>query len=163
MIIFEIKGEKRLFRRLPVNQVIWLWGLVHILYLVLNLQWYLSNVLLAETIAVAVVLLRMLSRKERNINSISFDDERKRCIICYYIFFVVKVEKEIQYERIHFRYGRSRYLRGIFPIALQIIKGRFLVAEIREQYNIGWSNEEIITIYDFIKENKLIKHTIPVS
>ncbi|WPQ61697.1 hypothetical protein SIO70_25380 [Chitinophaga sancti] len=157
MKFFEIKEETNLVSLSSILKAAMAFGFVHIV-LVMNPNWFKDHILLGEVVAIIVMLLSMLSKKERNVSRISFDEEKKLCEIGYYIYFFIRISKVYSFEEINYRYGKTTVGRHVSTQAIQIRKNGSLVVELREQYNIGWEKEEIDAIVHYLQESKALKY-----
>jgi hypothetical protein len=145
MEIFEIKVDRKKATRIlfPLSYPI---ILCNVIYFVVFRDWFLKHLIIAELSIAGIILLLNVDKKERNVYSIVFNDELKTCTLKYYQFFMISFKRTIPYRDLSYSYTTSVYRRGIYPMSLRIKQCNRMVVEIREKYNIGWSNDQITAI-----------------
>ena len=151
-MIFETKKEAKLSYKA--------WSeLYHLLFfniglVIGNITFYSEYYLVIETSVFFLLLIKLFSKRSRQIYKLIFNDEGKILKIFYYQFFVLKYTKGIIYDELNYSYKQKLYRRAILPKTLEFRKGEKLVAEIKQKYNLGWSNMEIDNIYSKLKKIK---------
>ncbi|MCW3466898.1 hypothetical protein [Chitinophaga nivalis] len=154
MITFSIQKRRPLINGTSINDTISLFLIIHAMFFIVMNSWYKAHILWVELGFVGSVLLSMLSKKQRYIYQISLNNDANTCIIRYYQFLFLQFEKTISYEDLSFLYERTLYRKGTSPLTLRIKEHGKMIAEIREKYNLGWSNEEIAVIQEALKKVK---------
>lgn len=158
MEIFEIKvGWKKKLR--IFSPVIYCMIGGNFIYLKNYKDWFLDNFIIAELIILLVVVVFNMGNKERHVYAVIFNDELRSCTIKYYRLSLIKFEKTISYTDLNYTYDYALYRRKV-PMTLKIRRKSRMVAEIREKYNLGWSNDDMKTVKSVI-DNLLEAKTLP--
>ncbi|WP_126249197.1 hypothetical protein [Chitinophaga rhizosphaerae] len=126
----------------------------HMAFLSALLKQYLNNIVLFELAALALCIAYMARKKARFVYYISFDDAHNICTVKYKQFQFLKFKTEIKYEELDFKYTHIMFYRGQIPLTLRIIKNGKIIADIREKYNLGFSNEEIQEMKTYVEQIK---------
>ena len=141
MDVFEVKEYKPSLHRL--------WREIYLL-LFFNLGLIIGNVtfftkyyLIIELLVFGILLYSLTNKRNRQINKLVFDYDQKLLMIHYIQFVFLKCTRIIPYPLIQYNYRYKIYLRGKAPKTLEFMRGRIFVAEIKQKYNLGWTDEEI--------------------
>lgn len=110
--------------------------------------------LIIEILVFAIFLLQVFSKRNRQAYKLTFEDYHKKLIIHYYQFVKKSYAYEIPYKRLNFEYRNKIYGRRKIPKTLELKDEEVFIIEIRQKYNLGWTNEEIDDIYNKLKEVK---------
>ncbi len=154
MIEFNI-NKNRLKKVVPTWKVILMWFFIINLSIFTALIHYFSYNIIYGEIAYATLIIALLSRKSyRYVTCVSFDNKKGMCIVSYYQFHFFKFRKEIRYMQLNYKYEKMQFTRLEFAITLRIKDGDNMIADIREKYNMGYTNEEIAEIANKIKQIK---------
>lgn len=151
-MVFEIKQERKLFYKA--------WReIYHLLFfniglVIGNVAFYSEYYLIIELCVVWLLLIKLFSKRSRQIYKLIFNDKEKALEISYYQLIVFRVTQKINYNQINYSYKQKLYRRAIMPQTLELRRGKELVAEIKQKYNLGWSNEEVDNIYSKLEKIK---------
>jgi hypothetical protein len=147
--LFEIKEMGTFFHK--VWQEIYLLLFFNIGLIVGNVSFYSKYYLIIELCLFGLLLYRLFNKRNRHIYKIKFDDNNQILTIFFYQFITFKFNYNIPYKFIKVSYKHKIYGRGKIPITLEFKENKKFIAEIKQKYNIGWTNEEIERIYNRIK------------
>ena len=151
MEIYKIKEQTTIFHK--VWQEIYLLLFFNLGLIIGNIKFYTKYYLIIEVCIFSLLLYKLLNKKNRHIYKLSFNDNKQILSVSFYQFIVYKFTYDIPYKLLKVHYKHKLYGRGKIPMTLEFRKNEKLVAEIRQKYNIGWSNEEIDNIYNRIKKS----------
>lgn len=94
-----------------------------------------------------LTLWALSGKRSREVYRVHIDNEHQTVKIDYYQYVYLRFEEVIDFNSIRLAYERKPWGRTRFPKTLQIIKDNKLVVEIKQKYNLGWTNEEIDEIH----------------
>jgi hypothetical protein len=147
MIVFEINKDNR-------NIFLKVWNEIYVLFffniglIIGNVRFFSSYLYIIEICLFFLLINRLLSKKNKHVYKVELDVKEETLKVYYYQFVVLKFMKEIPLKLLEVNYNYKVYMRGKVPKTLEIKRNKKLVVEIRQEYNIGWTNEEIDRIYE---------------
>ncbi|TKG87657.1 hypothetical protein EYV94_28110 [Puteibacter caeruleilacunae] len=150
MTIFEIEDNRSVFRKV--------WNEMYLLLcfslgLALpDFTFFKRHYLIIGVVVFLLFLYKLFNPRNRHVFGIELDDKNNILCICCYQFVFFEYRQEISYELLQISYKHKLYGRGRIPKTLEFRKEDRLVAEIKEKYNLGWTNEEIESIYEALKK-----------
>lgn len=154
MTDFEV-NKKRLKRIVPTWKVIVMWFLIVNGVLFTNfIRHYPYNLLWGEPFFLGLIIALLSLKVYRYVFRVSFDDEKETCTVFYYQYQFFKFKRTIKYADLNFSYEKMQFTRTEFAQTLRISEGNKRVVDIREKYNMGYTNEEIAAIAHRIKKIK---------
>jgi|GEM_PF-2382947 len=150
MTIFEVKYKTNLFHK------VW-----NELYLLLffnlglalgNVSFFTSNYLIIELCVFGLLIFSLFNKRNRYTYKLQFNDEDNFLSIYYCQFIILKFEQKIDFKDLQISYMHKRYGRGKIPKTLEIKNKNNFIVEIRQKYNLGWTNKELDEVYDKLEK-----------
>ena len=143
--IFEPERKMNFFHRV--------WGELYLLLFfnvlaLVNIPFFTSNYLIIELCILALLLYRLLNKSDRLVYKLIINNEGEFLSVYYFAFIVFKVEQKINFKSLQVNYKYKQYARGRIPKTIEIKKDNVLKVEIRQKYNLGWTDEELDEIYN---------------
>lgn len=144
-MIYELKDGRNIFHK--VWNEIYLLLFFNIGLLLGNVSYFTKNYLIIELCVFILLIYRLFNKRNRHVFKIELNDEGKVLKVYYYQFIVLKFEQEIPYKALQLNYKHKQYGRGKVPKTLEFRQRNTFVVEIKQKYNLGWTNEELDNIY----------------
>lgn len=113
-----------------------------------------KHYLIIEFFVFAIFLLQGFSKRNRQVYKLTFNDQQKKLIIHYFQFVKISYANEVPYERLNFEYRNKLYGRRKIAKTIELKEEGEFIVEIRQKYNIGWTNEMIDDMYGKLQEVK---------
>jgi hypothetical protein len=123
-----------------------------------NIAFYSKYYLIIDLCVFGLLLIKLFSNRGRQICKLLFNDEEKVLTVFYYQFIAFRFTKKITYNMFNYSYKHKLYRRAITPKTLEFRREKKLVAEIKQKYNLGWTNEEVDNIYCKLEKIKQNEH-----
>jgi hypothetical protein len=122
-----------------------------------NVAFFSKHYLIIELCVFGLLIFKLINKRNRQIIKLIFDDKHEVLIISYLQFVFFRFTKTINYNLLQYNYRYKTYVRGKAPKTLELKEREGFVAEIKQKYNFGWTNQEVESIYetlDKIKQNE---------
>ncbi|TKG88011.1 hypothetical protein EYV94_27675 [Puteibacter caeruleilacunae] len=150
MTKFEIQDNRSAFRK--VWDEMYKLVVVSLILIFADFPFFKRHYIIIGGVVCMLFLYKLFNPRNRHVFRIELDDKNNILCICYYQFIFFEYRQEISYEALKISYKHKLYRRGAIPKTLEFRQEDRLVAEIKEKYNIGWTNEEIESIYEALKK-----------
>lgn len=145
MIIFEIKEPKNLFNR--VWNDLYLLLFFNIGLIIGNFSFFTEYYLLIELFTLSLFIYKLFNKRTRQVHKLVLNDNNKILCIHFYHLLFFKTTYNISYELLSIQYKNKLYRRGVIPKTIELRENGKLIVEIKQKYNLGWTNEELDDIY----------------
>lgn len=150
MEIFEVKNEVNFFHK--VWKELYLLLFFNIGLALGNISFFTSNYLIIELCVLILLIYSLFNKRNRYVYKIKLNYEEELLSVYYCQFIFLKFEQRIYFKTLHVYYRYKRYGRGKIPKTLEIKNNNNLIVEIKQKYNLGWTNDELDKIYDRLKK-----------
>ncbi len=150
--IYEIKKEITVFHKVwkEINSLL----SFNVGLIIVNITFYSQHYIVIELFVFSILLYNLYNKKNRRIYKIQFDDDTQIITLYFYQYIFFKFIYDIPYKATRVIYKHKVYCRGKIPLTLDIKQNNKFIGEIKQKYNMGWTNEEIDNIYNRIRRIK---------
>lgn len=154
MDTFEV-NSKRLKKIVPTWKVIFMWFfIINAVSLTNFIRHYPYNLICGELIFFVFITILLSRKAYRYVYKVTFDNKAKVCTVFYYQYQFFRFKKSIKYSSLNFLFERIPFTRLEIAQTLRIKDGNKMIVDIRERYNMGYTNDEIKAIFQKITEIK---------
>jgi hypothetical protein len=154
MIEFEIKKNSTIFHK--VWQEIYLLFFFNLGLVIGNTLFFTKYYLVIELCVFGLFLYQLFNKRNRQVYKLLLNEKEKNLTVFYYQFIALKFTQNITFDLLQVEYKHKLYGRGKIPKTLELKRNRVLIAEIKQKYNFGWTNEQIDDIYNRLDKIKSV-------
>jgi hypothetical protein len=146
LVIFELKNKPSIFNKVWSETYLLLF--LNIGLLIGSTTFFIKHVIIIEILVVALFILKLISKRSRQVYKVVIDIEEKKLLLEYYQYVFFSFVKKINLQELSLTYRHKIFGRGKIPKTLEFFECNRFSAEIREKFNLGWKIAEIKEIFN---------------